>query len=67
MIWPREYLDHLLDSGTRVLACESDAQASGLRFALIKRRRKRKLSGIEISLRGDTVHIRKVNLPLELS
>ena len=66
MLWPREYLDHLLDSGTRVLACESDAQASGLRFALLRRRKKRGLSGIEISLRGDQIHIRKANLPTEM-
>lgn len=67
MLWPREYLDYLLDSGPRTLACESDVQASALRFALIKRRRKRSLSGIQIALRGDQIHIKKVNLPLEIN
>ena len=66
MHWPKAYLDALLEGAPQTIACESDRAASGLRRALLRRRKAREMQGIEIALRDDIVHIRKINPPLIL-
>jgi len=63
ILWQPEELDDLLDRAavteTKTL-CSSPEIASGLRYALVRARRRRGVADISISVKGAEVTLRKV-------